>query len=252
MCKKYIYLRVSTDKQTFEQQMQDIKAYGVNPDEVDGIVEEHESGGKSYTDRKFQELLNKCESGDVIYAASTDRLGRSFSDMIRLMADAKTRGITIVACKQGLKLDDDSLATKMLLTIMALVDEDERMRIKHRTKNKLEWKKQQIAEKGYFVVEKGVNAGLRKTHLGQPKGYQPVAASEAAAVAKQEALIRWRETSPAYAWVRQQVLKGKARNTIIEEFNELHTQQPDVYCTREGAKLSKGVLSKWIRQMGLN
>lgn len=252
MCKKYIYLRVSTDKQGFEQQMQDIKAYGINPNEVDGIVEEHESGGKSYVDRKFQALLTMCEKGDVIYAASTDRVGRSFCDMIKLMADAKRRGITIVACKQNLKLDDDSLTTRILISIMTLIDEDERERIRHRTKNKLDWKKQQIAEHGYYIVEKGPNAGMIKTKLGRDKGCDISKAVEASCEARLAKKLAWRESSVAFQWVIDRLKDGKSRKEVITEFNKLHELQPDVFCTPRGAKLSAGVLSYWLKDSGLS
>lgn len=247
MCKKYIYARVSTSKQSFEQQMQDIKNYGINPEDVDGIVTEHESGGKSYCDREFQKLLNSCESGDIIYAASTDRLGRSFVDMIRLMEDAKKRGIIIVACKQGLSLADDNMATKIILAVTAIVDEDERMRIKHRIKNKRDWQREQIEKYGYFIVERGINAGKPCTTMGSHKGHDTSAACMAAAQLKIDQAIQWREDSIAYKWVLTQIASGKTRGQVIDEFNKLHELQPDVFCTRTGKKLSKGLLSHWLK-----
>lgn len=254
---RFLYLRVSTSRQSFDQQMQDIKAYGVDPENVDDIVEEHESGGKSYTDRKFQQLLNRCKSGDTIFAASTDRLGRNFVDMIRMMNEAKERGITIVACKQNVRLDSDDVATKILLSITSIIDEDERKRIKHRIANKKAWQREQIAKHGYFVIENGPNAGQRCTYVGCPKKeYMSEAqqatiakAIEASCRAKQDAAILWREQSKGYNWVRTQLAKGKSRNTIIEEFNEMHALDPENYSTREGKPLSKGVLSKWCREM---
>ena len=75
-----IYLRVSTLEQGFDQQMQDIKAYfnanRINMDDVTDIVEEHVSGGKSYEDRKFQQLLNRCKPGRL-YLCSQHRPART-------------------------------------------------------------------------------------------------------------------------------------------------------------------------------
>ncbi len=251
MCKKYVYLRVSTDKQCFDQQKQDIIAFGVNLDEVDDIVEEHESGGTSYTDRKFQELLNRCNRGDIIYAGSTDRLGRSFSDMIRLMADAKERGVSIIACKQGLKLDDDSLATKLLLSIMTIIDEDERQRIRHRILNSNAAKRREIAEHGFYTVRTGPNAGMRRTTLGGGFRGNRELGLKAAGIARSKLLDEWRQNSIAYQWVLEKVTEGWRRSDIIREFNYLHKMQPEVFCTRKGAPMSKGVLSKWISSAGL-
>lgn len=256
-----LYLRVSTEDQSFDQQMQDIKAYfaahSLKMADVENIVDEHVSGGKSYEDRKFQQLLNKCKPGDYIYAASTDRLGRNFIDMMRLMEDAKKRGVIIVACKQNLSLDDDNSMAKIVLAVTAIMDEDERKRIKHRTANKKAWQREQIAKQGYFIIENGPNAGERCTYVGSPKLTDMsesrraalAATQEAAALANQEAKIRWAEQSKGYAWVRTQLAKGKSRALILEEFNELHESDPENYSTREGKPLSKGVLSKWCREM---
>lgn len=258
---RYIYNRVSTQDQSFDQQMQDVKSYfaanSIDMNEVADIVEEHVSGGKSYEDRKFQQLLNKCNPGDYIYAASTDRLGRNFIDMMRLMEDAKKRGVIIVACKQNLSLDDDNSMAKIVLAVTAIMDEDERKRIKHRTANKKAWQREQIAKQGYFIIENGPNAGEKCHYVGSPKLADMsearlaalAATQEAAAIANQEAKIRWAEQSKGYAWVRAQVAKGKSRALILEEFNELHANDPENYSTREGKPLSKGVLSKWCREM---
>ena len=218
-------------------------------DDVTDIVEEHVSGGKSYEDRKFQQLLNRSMPGDYIYAASTDRLGRNFIDMMRLMEDAKRRGVIIVACKQNLSLDDDNSMAKIVLAVTAIMDEDERKRIKHRTANKKAWQREQIAKHGYFIIENGPNAGQKCTYVGSQKGHDTSAAREAAAANRLDAMILWREHSKGYNWVRTQLAKGKPRALILEEFNELHAADPDNYSTREGKPLSKGVLSKWCREI---
>lgn len=256
-----LYLRVSTEDQSFDQQMQDIKNYFASHDlkmeDVENVVEEHVSGGKSYEDRKFQQLLNKCKPGDYIYAASTDRLGRNFIDMMRLMEDAKKRGVIIVACKQNLSLDDDNSMAKIVLAVTAIMDEDERNRIKHRTANKKAWQREQIAKQGYFIVENGPNAGEKCHYVGSPKLKDMseaqkealASAQESASIARQEAKIRWAEQSKGYKWVHAQVMKNKPRALILAEFNELHENDPENYSTREGKPLTKGVLSKWIREM---
>lgn len=245
----YLYLRVSTNAQAFAQQMQDIKAYGIDPDKVDGIVEEHESGGKSYADRKLQQLLNRCKAGDTIYVASTDRLGRSFVDMVRLMEDAKHRGVIIVACKQNLSLADDNMIGQMALTINTIIDEDERKRIRHRVKNGVSVALDEIKRNGFRMTKRGT----RQTHWGNEKGTNETKrimdiAREASCQHKQDAVITWRENSTAYKWAMAKVAENWPRKVIIEEFNKLHELQPTVFCTREGKPLSKGVLSKWARE----
>lgn len=248
-----LYLRVSTEDQSFDQQMQDIKAYfaahSLKMADVVNIVDEHVSGGKSYEDRKFKQLLTKCKPGDYIYAASTDRLGRNFIDMMRLMEDAKKRGVIIVACKQNLSLDDDNSMAKIVLAVTAIMDEDERKRIKHRTANKKAWQREQIAKQGYFIIENGPNAGKRCKYVGSPKGHDTSAAREAATQARMDEKIRWKENSSAYKWTIARVREGMPRKEIVRLFNEQHKLDPDVYCTRTGKPLTEATLSIWCREM---
>ena len=177
---RYAYIRVSTDKQSYDQQVQDIKAYGIDLDTLDGITEE---------DRAFNSLLKKCKSGDIIYAASTDRIGCDFFDMMKLMKEAAKDGIEIIACKQNLSIARDDVATRIIVAITAIMDE------------------------------------------------------------AQDAKMRRMEESKGVQWVRAQIAKGKSRTLILEEFNEMHALDPENYSTREGKPLSKGVLSKWCREM---
>lgn len=245
---RYAYIRVSTDKQSYDQQVQDIKAYGIDLDTLDGITEEKMTSNKGYEDRAFNSLLKKCKSGDIIYAASTDRIGRDFFDMMKLMKEAAKDGIEIIACKQNLSIARDDVATRIIVAITAIMDEDEKKRIQHRTANKKAWQREQIAKHGYFIIENGPNAGQKCTYVGSQKGHDTSKAREAAYQAAQDAKIRWMEESKGVQWVRAQIAKGKSRALILEEFNELHKQNPEDYCTREGKPLSKGVLSRWCRE----
>lgn len=256
---RYIYLRVSTDRQNFAQQLEDIKNYGVDPETVDGIVEEHESGGKSYTDRKFKQLLNQCNPGDTIYAGSTDRLGRNFVDMIRLMNEAKELGITVVACKQNIRLDSDDVGTKILLTVTAILDEDERNRIRHRIANKKAWQREQIAQQGYFIVERGENVGNKCRYVGRPKVKDMseaqlkswVAIQESAYRTKTDKAIRWREQSRAVAFSRRKQAEGWTVTQIADELGKLYDENAaatvNPYATPRGFKPSVGTVSMWLR-----
>lgn len=246
---RYAYIRVSTDRQSYDQQIQDIRAYGIDLDTLDGITEEKMTSNKGYEDRAFNSLLKKCKSGDIIYAASTDRIGRDFFDMMKLMREAAKDGIEIIACKQNLSIARDDVATRIIVAITAIMDEDEKKRIQHRTANKKAWQREQIAKHGYFIIENGPNAGQKCTYVGSQKGHDTSKAREAAYQAAQDAKIRWMEESKGVQWVRAQIAKGKSRALILEEFNELHKQNPEDYCTREGKSLSKGVLSRWCQEM---
>ena len=255
-----IYLRVSTQAQHFTQQMQDIRSYfdahGLNMDSVANTVEEKESGGKSYEDRKLQQLINKCKPGDYIYAASTDRLGRNFVDMIRMMEAAKKRGIIIVACKQGLSLADDSVATRILLSVTSIIDEDERMRIKHRVKNGVNAATDDIKKHGSRMTKRGTI----QTHCGNEKGTDETkrimaVAREAAAQAAADRTIQWRESSQAVRYALRRRAEGAMAALIVNELGALYDDfalanpdAPNPYATPNGCKPQKGTVSKWLRE----
>ena len=107
MGKKYIYIRVSTDKQDFAQQMECIRSYfariGIDPASIDDIVKEKASGTIDASERKLSNLLSICKSGDTIFTSEISRLSRTVSD---------TNKIVDLCCKQGIRLmqcKDDSI-----------------------------------------------------------------------------------------------------------------------------------------------
>lgn len=260
---RYAYIRVSTDRQSYDQQIQDIKAYGIDLDTLDGITEEKMTSNKGYEDRAFNSLLKKCKSGDVIYAASTDRIGRDFFDMMKLMKEAAKDGIEIIACKQNLSIARDDVATRIIVAITAIMDEDEKKRIQHRTANKKAWQREQIAKQGYFIIENGPNAGERCNYVGSPKFDDMseaqrsaiLAAREASAAARTDAAISWRDSSQAVKFVRRKKAEGWGVVQITEELGKLYDEFSSTdsganpYATPTGYKPSKGTVSKWCREM---
>ncbi|MDD5792458.1 MAG: recombinase family protein, partial [Erysipelotrichaceae bacterium] len=74
----YGYIRVSSDKQTVENQRFEIERYCEKEGlEVDGWIEETISGTKNYDKRKLGVLLEKVKKDDVIICSELSRLGRN-------------------------------------------------------------------------------------------------------------------------------------------------------------------------------
>ena len=74
----YGYIRVSTDKQTVENQRFEIERFAKQQSmQIDGWIEETISGTKNYTKRGLGRLLKKVRKGDLIICAELSRLGRS-------------------------------------------------------------------------------------------------------------------------------------------------------------------------------
>lgn len=76
----YGYIRVSTDKQTVENQRFEINAFCKRQNlAIDGWIEETISGTKNYGKRKLGKLLNNVKKGDLIICSELSRLRRFYS-----------------------------------------------------------------------------------------------------------------------------------------------------------------------------
>ena len=74
----YGYIRVSSDKQTVENQRFEINNFCKRKEmKIDGWIEETISGTKAYNKRELGKLLNKVVKDDLIICAELSRLGRN-------------------------------------------------------------------------------------------------------------------------------------------------------------------------------
>lgn len=133
---KAIYFRVSTDHQDFIQQRQTVYSYlqkvgitGTLPE-----VAEKKSGAIRHTKRKLSELLSECKSGDTIYISELSRLSRTMTDLFNIITEASDKGVTIVQCKDGTIIENNSIGGKALLFALSLAAEIELDNIRQRTK----------------------------------------------------------------------------------------------------------------------
>jgi DNA invertase Pin-like site-specific DNA recombinase len=73
----YGYIRVSSDKQTVENQRYEITRFAEKEKlSINGWIEETISGTKNYDKRALGKLLKKVKKGDLIICAELSRLGR--------------------------------------------------------------------------------------------------------------------------------------------------------------------------------
>ena len=74
----YGYIRVSSDKQTVENQRFEINNFcEKNEMKIDGWIEETISGTKAYNKRQLGILLKRVTKDDLIICAELSRLGRN-------------------------------------------------------------------------------------------------------------------------------------------------------------------------------
>ena len=150
----YAYLRVSTDKQTVENQRFEILKYADTKKlSIDQWVEETASGVKSVKDRKVGELLTRMEKGDIFLVSELSRLGRNLMEVMSILHDCMEKDVKVFAIKEGYELGNN-INSKVLAFAFSLSAEIERNLISQRTKEALARKKSE---------------GMR---LGRPKGSQ--------------------------------------------------------------------------------
>lgn len=137
----YGYIRVSTDKQTVENQRFEITNFAArNNIIVDGWIEETASGTREYTKRRLGPLLNKVGAGDLIICAELSRLGRSLFMIMEILNGLMKKEARLWTIKDNYRLGDD-ISSKVLAFAFGLSAEIERNLISQRTKEALARKK---------------------------------------------------------------------------------------------------------------
>ena len=137
----YGYIRVSSDKQTVENQRFEINNFCEKEHIIiDGWIEETISGTKSYDKRKLGELLNKVKKDDLIICAELSRLGRNLFMIMEILNICMNKECRVWTIKDNYRLGED-IQSKVLAFAFGLSAEIERNLISQRTKEALARKK---------------------------------------------------------------------------------------------------------------
>ena len=133
----YGYIRVSSDKQTVENQRFEIENFCKKENLIiDGWISETISGTKNYSKRKLGKLLSKVQAGDLIICSEVSRLGRSLFMIMEILNICMTKECRVWTVKDGYRLGDD-IQSKVLAFAFGLSAEIERNLISQRTKEAL-------------------------------------------------------------------------------------------------------------------
>ncbi len=137
----YGYIRVSTDKQTVENQRFEISSYCTkNNLVIDRWIEETISGTKNYQVRKLGRLLKAMNKNDILICAELSRLGRNLLMIMSILNLCMQKEIQVWTIKDNYKLGSD-ISSKVLAFAFGLSAEIERNLISQRTKEALARKK---------------------------------------------------------------------------------------------------------------
>ena len=143
----YGYIRVSSDKQTVENQRFEINNFCVKQNIViNDWIEETISGTKNYTKRQLGNLLKKVNKDDIIICSELSRLGRNLFMIMEILNICMTKECRVWTIKDNYRLGDD-IQSKVLAFAFGLSAEIERNLISQRTKEALARKK---AEEGTY------------------------------------------------------------------------------------------------------
>ena len=167
-----LYSRVSTDRQTTENQLIDLRAVAERHGWVivDEYIDQGISGTKGRSHRpEFDRLLKDAarKRFDLIASWSVDRLGRSLQDLVGFLSEIHAKKVDLYLHQQG--MDTTTPAGKALFQMMGVFAEFERAMIQERVKAGLERARAQGTRLGRPTVSAQVEERIAELH-GQGLG----------------------------------------------------------------------------------
>lgn len=155
----YGYIRVSTDRQTMENQRFELNAFcDRNVMVIDRWIEEIISGVKDVEDRRLGQFLKKMKKEDVLVCTELSRLGRNLLMIMGILNECMKRGVQVWTTKDSYRLGKD-INSKVLAFAFGLSAEIERNLISQRTREALARKRSEGVVLGR---PKGSKSSLKK------------------------------------------------------------------------------------------
>src|ERR671916_3431915 len=137
----YGYIRVSTDRQTTENQRFEILKFADEKNlRVDRWIEETISAMKKLSHRKLGRLLETMQPDDVLIVTELSRLGRSLMEVMSILHTLMEKEVKVFTTKERYELGNN-ISSKVLAFAFSRSAEIERSMISSRTKEALARKK---------------------------------------------------------------------------------------------------------------
>ncbi|MGA3116966.1 MAG: recombinase family protein [Syntrophobacteraceae bacterium] len=127
------YLRVSTSDQHLEKNKAEILNFA-NERRLGPVdwVEETISGTVPWQQRELGKVMEQLQAGDTLIVSEISRFARSLRQILEVVETAKLKDVTLHALKGNWTIDN-SLNSKVVVTILGLVSEIEKDLISMRT-----------------------------------------------------------------------------------------------------------------------
>ncbi len=144
----YAYIRVSTDKQTTENQRFEILKFADEKKLTVGTwIEETISSTKKLDERKLGALISKMTKDDVLLVTELSRLGRSIMEVMGILNILMEKQVKVFTAKERYELGNN-INSKVLAFAFSLSAEIERSMISSRTKEALARRKSEGKQLG--------------------------------------------------------------------------------------------------------
>lgn len=140
------YVRVSTVDQNEARQKEALEKH-----QIDKWFEEKVSA-KDTNRPQLKAMLEFAREGDTIYIHDFSRLARSTTDLLEIVEQLKAKGIHLVSNKE--QIDTSTATGKLMLTMIAAINEFERANLKERQAEGIALAKQRGAYKGRKKIDK--------------------------------------------------------------------------------------------------
>jgi len=113
----YAYIRVSTDKQTLDNQFFAIEKFcGEQKIKVNRYITETISGAKDFAKRRLGQLVKRLKSGDILIASEMSRFGRNLLQILTLLNLCMEKGVEVWTIKDNYRLGCD-IQSKVIMVM---------------------------------------------------------------------------------------------------------------------------------------
>ena len=127
---KVAYVRVSSLDQNEIRQTEALGKYGIERWYIEKV------SGKDTNRPKLKEMLDFIREGDVVYIHDFSRLARSTKDLLFLVESFDAKSVRLVSNKEN--LDTSTPTGRLMLTVIAAINEFERANLLERQREGIE------------------------------------------------------------------------------------------------------------------
>lgn len=145
----FAYIRVSTEEQNYESQMEAMK------DLKFAKVFTEKRSAKDTNRPELQNMLDYVREGDTVYVKDFSRLARSTKDLLNIIDILENKKVKLISIKE--KLDTSTPAGKLMVTMLGAIYEFERANLLERQKDCIAVAKKEGKYKGRKKIQKPDN-----------------------------------------------------------------------------------------------